>query len=97
MVTGLPVASCKYGVCSECVLKKHHRDSFEKRASWNASTPLKLVHSDLCGPRPVVSFSRYKYLLTFINDFSRCTWVYLLKLKSEVFNMFLAFKAFIEK
>ena len=36
-------------------------------------------------------------LLTFIDDFSRRTWVYFLKLKSEVFNIFLAFKAFVEK
>jgi hypothetical protein len=55
------------------------------------------VHSDLCGPIPVVSFSGYKYFLTFIDDFSKRTWVYFLKLKSEVFNMFLAFKAFVEK
>jgi len=54
------------------------------------------VHSDLCCPLPVVSFYGYTYFLTFIDDFSRCTWVYFLKLKSEVFNMFLAFKAFVE-
>ena len=97
MVTGLPMVSCRDGVCSGCVLEKHHRDSFEKRASWHASAPLQLVHSDLCGPLPVASFSGYKYFLTFIDDFSRRTWVYFLKLKSEVFNMFLAFKAFVEK
>ena len=33
MVTALPMVSCKDGVCSGCVLGKHHRDSFEKRAS----------------------------------------------------------------
>ena len=55
------------------------------------------MHSDLCCPLPVVFFSGYKYFLTFIDDFSRRTWVYFLKLKSEVFNMFLAFKAFVEK
>eukprot|EP00253_Pinus_taeda_P023024 PITA_23024 len=97
MVTGLPMVSCRDGVCSGCVLGKHHRDSFEKRASWHASAPLQLVHSDLCGPLPVASFSGCKYFLTFIDDFSRRTWVYFLKLKSEVFNTFLAFKAFVEK
>ena len=55
------------------------------------------MHSDLCGPLPVVSFSGYNYFLAFIDDFSNRTCVYFLKLKSEVFNMFLAFKAFIEK
>eukprot|EP00253_Pinus_taeda_P019127 PITA_19127 len=97
MVTGLPMVSCRDGVCSGCVLEKHDRDSFEKRASWHASAPLQLVHSYSCGPLPVVSFSGYKYFLTFIDDFSRHTWVYFLKLKIEVFNMFLAFKAFVEK
>eukprot|EP00253_Pinus_taeda_P032314 PITA_32314 len=97
MVTGLPMVSWRDGVCSGCVLGKHHRDSFEKRASWHASAPLQLVHSDLCGPLPVSSFSGCKYFLTFIDDFSRRTWVYFLKLKSEVFNTFFAFKAFVEK
>ena len=36
MLIGLPMVSCKDGVCSGCVLEKHHRDSFYKRASWHA-------------------------------------------------------------
>jgi transposase InsO family protein len=36
-------------------------------------------------------------LLTFIDDYSRCTWVYFLKNKSEVFDNFLMFKALVEK
>ena len=59
MVTSLPMVSCKDGVCSSCVLEKHHRDSFGKRASWHASVPLELVHSDLCGPLPSASFSGF--------------------------------------
>ena len=97
MVTGLSMVSCKDGVCSGCVLEKHHWDIFDKSASWNASVPLELVHSDLCGPLPFVSFSGFKYFLTFIDDYSRHTWVYFLKLKREVFNMFLAYKALVEK
>ena len=97
MVTGLPMVSCKDGVFSSCVLEKHHRDSFDKRASWYALVSLELVHSDLCGPPPSVSFSSFKYFLNFIDDYSRCTWVYFLKPKSEVFNMVLAYKALVEK
>ena len=97
MVMGLPMVSCQDDVFSGCVLRKHHRDSFDKSASWHASAPLELLHGDLCGPLPVLSFSCYKYFLTFIDDFSRHTWVYFLKLKSEVFNMLLAFKVFVEK
>ena len=97
MVTSLPMVSCKDGVCSSCVLDKHHWDSFEKRASWHASNPLQLVHNDLCGSLPTISFFGFKYFLTFIDDYSRCTWVYFLKFKSEVFDMFLAYKALVEK
>jgi hypothetical protein len=55
------------------------------------------VQSDLCGPFPAGSFSGFKYFLTFIDDYSRCTWVYFLKLKIEVFDMFLAYKALVKK
>jgi transposase InsO family protein len=62
----------------------------------HTSDPLQLVDSDLCGPLSTPYFSRCKYFLTFIDDFSTCTWVYLLKIKSEVFDKFLAYKALIE-
>ena len=60
MVTGLPMVSFKNGVCFGCLLEKHHRDSFDKCASWHASVPLELVYSDLCGPLPSTSFSGFK-------------------------------------
>ena len=47
MVNGLPLVSCRYGVCVGCVLSKHNWDSFDKCASWHTSGPLQLVHSDL--------------------------------------------------
>ena len=78
-------------------LEKHHRDNFDKRASWHASFPLELVHSDLCGSLPSASVSSFKYFLTVIDEYSRRTWVYFIKPKSEVFNMFLAYKALVEK
>jgi hypothetical protein len=82
MVTALPLVSCKDGVCVGCVLDKHHQDSFDKCASWNTSTPLQLVHSDLRGPLSS-PFSGCKYFVTFIDDFSRRTWVYFLKRKRK--------------
>ena len=97
MVTGLPIGAFKDGVFSGCVLEKNHRDSFDKRASWHASVSLEPVHSDLCGPLPTASFSGFKYFLTFIDDYSIRTWVYFLKLKREVFNMFLAYTTLVEK
>jgi transposase InsO family protein len=37
------------------------------------------------------SFDGYKYFILFVNDFSRVTWIYLLKFKSEVVHVFLNF------
>jgi hypothetical protein len=96
IVIGLPIVSCRDGVCASCVFRKHHQESFDKRASWNASDPLQLVHGDLCGPLSS-SFSGCKYFLTFIDGFSRHTWVYLLNLKSEFFDKFQVYKALVEK
>ena len=91
------MVSFKDGVRSGCVLKKHHQDSFDKCASWQASVPLEILHSDFCGPLPSTSFSGFKYFLTFIDDYSTHTWVYILKLKRKVFELFLAYKALVEK
>ena len=83
--------------CAGCVFVKHHRDNFDKCASWHTLGPLQLVHSDLCGPLSSPYFSRCKYFLTFIDDFSRRTWVYFFKLKRKVFDKFLVYKVVVEK
>ena len=46
-----------------------------------------LVHSDVWGPT-IESIDGYKYFVSFIDDFSRVTWIYLLKFKSEVIDVF---------
>jgi hypothetical protein len=40
MVIGLPLVSCRDGVCDVFILEKHQRDNFDKRASWHALGPL---------------------------------------------------------
>ena len=42
------------------------------------------------------SVSRYVYYLSFIDDYSRKTWIYFMKNKDEVFSKFKEFKALIE-
>ena len=96
MVHGLPHISSTDGVCEGCVLGKHHREMFEKGRHWRAKEPLQLIHSDICGPLEVPSLSHTVYFLTFIDDFSRKSWVYFLKNKSEVFSIFKNFKSLVE-
>jgi transposase InsO family protein len=55
-----------------------------------------LIHSDVWGPSPIISTSRFRYFITFIDDCTRFTWVYLLRKKSDVFQVFKYFVAMIE-
>ena len=43
-----------------------------------------------------IIFSGYSYYVTFIDDYSRKTWIYFLKAKSEVFERFQEFKTLVE-
>lgn len=56
-----------------------------------------LVHADLCGPMSIESSSGSRYFLLFTDDYSRMSWVYFLKLKSNAFDHFMKFKALVEK
>ncbi|KAK0589362.1 hypothetical protein LWI29_013222 [Acer saccharum] len=97
MVKGLPNIHHPNEMCESCVLSKQHRNSFGKEANWKATMPLELVHTDMCGPLTPVSNGQNQYFLTFIDDYSRKTWVYFLKRKSEVFGYFKEFKTLVEK
>ncbi|GMP88730.1 hypothetical protein CsSME_00040608 [Camellia sinensis var. sinensis] len=94
IVKGLPHIAHTNEVCESCILGKHHRTSFAKEVKWRTTKPLELVHTDVCGPLKPMSNGQNRYFLTFIDDYSRKTWVYFLKRKSEVFSIFKEFKAF---
>ena len=51
---------------------------------------------DVFGLVDVPSIGRSIYYVSFIDDFGRRTWVYLLRSKAEVFNYFKEFKAMVE-
>ena len=59
--------------------------------------PLQLVHSDVCGPLSVQARCGYEYFVTFIDDFSRYGYVYLMHKKSETFGKFKEFMVEVEK
>lgn len=70
-------------------------ESFPKSSTWR--TTAKLQYIDLCGPIKPESHSHKRYFLTFIDNFSRKTWVFFLVEKSEAFEIFKKLKALIEK
>ena len=52
--------------------------------------------SNVFGPVDVPSIGRLVYYVSFIDDFSRRTWVYFLRSKAEFFSHFKEFKAMVE-
>ena len=58
------------------------------RVNKRASAPFELVHS-VWGPCPVLSPIGFKYVVTFVDDFSCVTWLYLMKSCYEVFFFFI--------
>ncbi|KAJ9563755.1 hypothetical protein OSB04_008915 [Centaurea solstitialis] len=97
MVYGLPTLKVPKKLCTDCLSGKQHREHIPKKSLWRASSKLQLLHSDICGPIQPASNSSKRYMLSFIDDFTRKTWVYFLHEKSEAFAMFKIFKACVEK
>ena len=55
-----------------------------------------LVHSNIWGPSPVKSLDGFSYFVIFIDDFSRVTWVYLMRHRDDLFNLFRSFHQMIQ-
>lgn len=85
IINGMKIIDC--GIKTECetsLQAKTTRLPFPKQSSSQSNDVLDLVHSDVCGPMQTQSASGKRYVLTFIDDYSRYTVIYLLRKKSEV-------------
>jgi hypothetical protein len=92
LVHGLPKADVKIDmVCSGCQFGKAAQLPFTS-SDHRSNSPLELVHSDVFGPIKQSSMSGMKYMVTFIDDFSRFVWLYFMKEKTEVFSKFKIFE-----
>lgn len=83
--------------CVPCLEGKMAAKQFPVGEARRATKFLELVHSDVCGPLPESSWSGAKYIVTFTDDYTRKTFGYLMKHKSEVMSHFLNFKRLVEK
>lgn len=78
MVKGLPKMVIIEAVCEICMKGKQTRTNIPKQNVWKASRGLELVHIDICGPISPTSESGKRYVINFIDDFSRKCWTYFL-------------------
>jgi hypothetical protein len=95
MVEGMSNCSLDFDFCEHCLYGKENQVRFPSSA-MRAEGILQLVHSDVFGPMSVPSLEKSMYYVSFIDDFSRKTWIYFLRNKSKVFDRFKYFKALVE-
>lgn len=81
-------------LCEACIKGKQARLPFSKgRDRSHVDRPLYVIHSDVCGPIKPVTIDRKNYFVSFIDEFTHYTVIYLLEHKSEVFKVFQDFVA----
>jgi hypothetical protein len=97
LATGVPLISSRHDLCDSCSAGKQAREPAPKAATRpRASRALQLVHSDLCGKIKPTSLGGSEYFITFTDDFSRYTWIYFMRAKSDALRFFQQFKAAVE-
>ncbi|GKA12009.1 retrovirus-related pol polyprotein from transposon TNT 1-94 [Tanacetum coccineum] len=79
-----------------CEKRKHHRASFKTKQNFTIGKCLHLLHMDLFGPVSPMSINHEKYTLVIVNEYSRYTWVYFLKKKSQAPEMIMSFIRIVE-
>jgi hypothetical protein len=80
--------------CESCALAKAHTLPFSRSLN-HASSAFDIVHSDVWGPPRVGSLTGKRYYVSFVDDWSRFTWIYFLHRKSEVMQVFKQFHAMV--
>ena len=73
--------------CEICEMSKHTRNTYPVQP-YKPSHPFSLIHSDVWGPSRVNTITGSRWFVTFIDDHTRVTWVFLMKEKSEVGKIF---------
>ncbi|KAJ9545020.1 hypothetical protein OSB04_024727 [Centaurea solstitialis] len=84
LVIGLPdFRYTKVSLCSACEKGKQTRASFKSKQISSISSPLQVLHMDLFGPVNVQSIAGKKYTPVIVDEYSRYTWVFFLRSKSD--------------
>nr|GEV68089.1 retrovirus-related Pol polyprotein from transposon TNT 1-94 [Tanacetum cinerariifolium] len=80
-----------------CEKGKHHRATFKTKRSFSINKCLRLLHMDLFGPVKPQTISHNKYTMVIVDEYSKYTWVFFLKKKSDAVDCIMSFIRQIEK
>jgi transposase InsO family protein len=96
-VRGMPVLKGGDVVCDPCRQGKATHAPHPKGSGRSSSAILDLIHSDVWGPSSVASCGGARYYISFTDDFTRKSFVYVMKNKSQAFEKFKEFLARAER
>lgn len=80
--------------CVQCIKGKQTKQ--KKLGAIRSKDVLELIHTDICGPFPIASRNGQRYFISFIDDYSRYGYLYLIHEKSESLDTFKSYKAEVE-
>jgi hypothetical protein len=82
-------------VCDSCLKAMSHQLPYPKSTSVSHA-PLDLIFYGVWEPAPIL-VGRHTYYVSFIDDYSKYTWIHLLKKKSNAFQVFHDFQNLVER
>ncbi|KAJ9561637.1 hypothetical protein OSB04_006797 [Centaurea solstitialis] len=98
LMKGLPENSfAKESLYVACEKGKQTRASFKSKQVSTINSPLNLLHMDLFGPVNIQSMGGKRFTLVIVDEYSRYTWVFFLRAKSETPQLIIAFILRMEK
>ncbi|GJW08121.1 retrovirus-related pol polyprotein from transposon TNT 1-94 [Tanacetum coccineum] len=77
--------------CSSCEKEKHHKANFKTKQISSIKKCLHLLYMDLLGHVTPWFINHEKYTFVIVDEYSRYTWVYILKKKSQAPETIMSF------
>lgn len=78
-----------------CEFAKHTLTSFPI-SNKRSSSPFYMIYSDIWGPSIVSNIFGSRWFVSFVDDCTRVSWIFLIKNKSEVSHVFPHFHAMVQ-
>ena len=87
--------TCDIFYCNGCKLAKFSTLLFNQNIFVSFS-PFNLIYFDIWGLSPITIKEESWYYVSFVDDHTRCCWVYLMKHRFEFFKIYTIFRAFVK-
>jgi transposase InsO family protein len=95
--SGLPVTSNKSNFsCFACLSSKSKQLPFSL-SSTQIQSSLELIYSDVWGNSPICSRNGNRYYISFLDAYSRYTWLFPMSHKNDALPIFINFQKYVER